>query len=140
MVDNQEKALEFYTKVLGFVKKRDLPAGKFRWLTVVSPNDPDGIELLLEPNNNPAAKWYQQSIFLQGIPFTAFEVEDVQKEYERMQQLGVLFIQKPAKTGPVTKAIFNDTCGNYIQIYQPRMNMGTPWETEIFELLESFQG
>ncbi len=109
-VDDQEKALKFYTEVLGFVKKRDMPAGKFRWLTVVSPEEPDGTELLLEPNDNPAAKTYQKSIFEQGIPATAFLVENIEKEYERMKKLGVAFRMKPTRTGEATVAVFDDTC------------------------------
>lgn len=119
-VDDQDKALKFYTEVLGFVKKRDMPVGKFRWLTVVSPEEPDGTELLLEPNDNPAAKTYQNSIFEQGIPATAFFAEDIQKEYKRMKKLGVVFTMKPTKTGSTIVALFNDTCGNLIQITQNR--------------------
>ncbi len=118
MVDDQNKALEFYTEVLGFVKKTDLPAGKFRWLTVVSPEGPEDIELVLEPNENPAARTYQQAIFKEGIPLTAFAVEDIQHEYERLKKMGVTFTMKPTKTGPLTIAVFDDTCGNLIQIYQ----------------------
>jgi len=118
LVDNQDKALKFYTEVLGFVKKIDMPAGEFKFLTVVSPEEPDGTELLLEPNENPAAKTFQKAIFEQGIPLTAFAVEDIQKEYERMKKLGVVFTQEPTKMGPVTQAVFDDTCGNLIQIYQ----------------------
>ena len=117
-VDDQDKALKFYTEVLGFVKKLDFPLGKFKWLTVVSPEGPDDIELLLEPNDNPAARTYQQAIFEQGIPTTSFAVEDIQKEYERMKKLGVVFSMEPTKTGPVTVAVFDDTCGNLIQLYQ----------------------
>ena len=118
LVDDQDKALKFYTEVLGFVKKIDMPAGEFKFLTVVSPEEPDGTELLLEPNENPAAKTFQKAIFEQGIPLTAFVVEDIQKEYERMKKLGVVFTQEPTKMGPVTQAVFDDTCGNLIQIYQ----------------------
>jgi len=117
-VDDQDKALKFYTEVLGFVKKTDLPVGGARWLTVVSPEGPDDIELLLEPNGNPAAKTFQKAIFEQGIPLTAFAVEDIQKEYQRMEKLGVVFGMKPTKTGEVTVAVFDDTCGNLIQLYQ----------------------
>ena len=117
-VDDQEKALRFYIDVLGFVKKQDIPAGEFRWLTVVSPEEPDGIELLLEPNNNPAAKTYQEALFEQGIPLTAFAVDDVQKEYERLRELGILFRNEPAEMGPTISAVFEDTCGNLIQLYQ----------------------
>lgn len=117
-VDNQDKALTFYTEVLGFVKKHDIPLGEAKWLTVVSPEGPDDIELLLEPNGNPAAKAFQEAIFTQGIPATAFAVDDAEKEYERLTQLGVVFHQKPTQAGPVIIAVFNDTCGNLIQIYQ----------------------
>ena len=117
-VDDQDKALQFYTEVLGFVKKVDFPLGKFKWLTVVSPEGPDDIELLLEPNDNPAAKTFQKAIFEQGIPLTAFAVEDIQKEYERMKRLGVVFRMEPTKTGEATVAVFDDTCGNLIQLYQ----------------------
>lgn len=118
LVDDQDKALEFYTEVLGFVKKNDIPVGEFKWLTVVSPDGPDDIELLLEPNNNPAARTYQKAIFAQGIPSTAFAVDDIQNEYERMNQLGVVFKTTPTKMGPATVAVFDDTCGNLIQLYQ----------------------
>lgn len=118
LVDDQDKALKFYTEVLGFVKKRDIPVGEFKWLTVVSPEGPDDIELLLEPNNNPAASTYQKAIFEQGIPFTAFAVEDIQKEYERMKRLGVVFHTEPTQMGMATIAVFDDTCGNLIQLYQ----------------------
>ena len=117
-VDYQEKALKFYVEVLGFVKKHDEPVGEFKWLTVVSPEGPDDIELLLEPNNNPAAKTYQQAIFEQGIPHTAFAVDDVHKEYERLKEQGVVFTMEPTESGPAILAVFNDTCGNLIQIYQ----------------------
>ena len=117
-MDDQDKALKFYTEVLGFVKKADIPVGKFKWLTVVSPEGPDDIELLLEPNENPAAKTFQEAIFKQGIPLTAFAVEDIQKEYKRMKKLGVVFSTEPTKMGPTTVAVFDDTCGNLIQIYQ----------------------
>ncbi len=119
LVDDQEKALKFYTEILGFVKKKELPLGKFKWLTVVSPEGPDDIELLLEPNENPAAKTFQKALFDAGIPLTAFFVDDIQKEYERMQALGVKFRMPPTATGPVTVAVFEDTCGNLIQIVQP---------------------
>ncbi len=118
MVDDQDKALKFYTEVLGFVKKRDIPLGEAKWLTVVSPEGPEDIELLLEPNSNPAAKTYQKAIFEQGIPLTAFAVNDIQKEYARMKKLGVEFTMEPTNMGMTTMAVFNDTCGNLIQIYQ----------------------
>ena len=103
---------------MGFVKIKDFPVGQFKWLTVVSPEGPDDIELLLEPNDNPAAKTFQKAIFEQGIPLTAFAVEDIQKEYERMKRLGVVFRMEPTKTGEATVAVFDDTCGNLIQLYQ----------------------
>ena len=118
LVDDQDKALTFYTKVLGFVKKMDMPLGEFKWLTVVSPEGPDDIELLLEPNSNPAAKTFQKAIFEQGIPLTAFAVDDIQKEYERLKKLGVEFTMEPTNMGMTTVAVFNDTCGNLIQIHQ----------------------
>lgn len=117
-VDEQDKALKFYTEVLGFVKKTDIPAGKFKWLTVVSPEEPDGTELLLEPSDNPATKTFKKALFEQGIPLMQFAVEDIQKEYERMKKLGVNFTMEPTKMGPVTVAVFDDTCGNLIQIAQ----------------------
>lgn len=117
-VDDQEKALKFYTEVLGFVKKVDVPAGDFRWLTVVSPEEPDGTELLLEPSDNPATRAFKKAIFEQGIPLTSFAVDDIQKEYERMSKLGVVFAMEPTSMGPTTAAVFEDTCGNFIQIYQ----------------------
>jgi len=118
IVDDQDRALKFYTEVLGFVKKRDMPAGEFRWLTVVSPDDPDGTELLLEPNDNLAAQTYQKTIFEQGIPLTAFATDDIQKESVRMKKLGVKFALEPTNMGPVIQAVFDDTCGNLIQMYQ----------------------
>lgn len=118
LVDDQDKALKFYTEVLGFVKKRDLPVGEFRWLTVVSPEAPEDIELLLEPNDNPAAKIYQKALYEQGIPLTAFAVEDIKREYGRMRELGVVFQAEPAQMGEVAAAVFDDTCGNLIQLYQ----------------------
>ena len=117
-VDDQDKALTFYVDVLGFIKKEDVPVGEFKWLTVVSPEGPDDIELLLEPNENPAAKTYQQAIFDQGIPAAAFAVDDIHQEYERLKERGVEFTMEPTESGPVILAIFNDTCGNLIQLYQ----------------------
>ncbi len=117
-VDDQEKALIFYTDVLGFVKKEDIPVGDFRWLAVVSPDDQEGTELLLEPNANPAAEQYQKAIFEQGIPATMFGVNDLQKEYERLKALGVHFIVEPTDYGSYSLASFDDTCGNLIQIIQ----------------------
>jgi predicted enzyme related to lactoylglutathione lyase len=118
IVEDQDRALKFYTEVLGFVKKMEIPLGEFKWLTVVSPEEPDGTELVLEPNNNSAAKIFQSAIFKQGIPLTAFAVEDIQKEHERMKKLGVMFTVEPTKAGPTTVAVFDDTCGNLIQLYQ----------------------
>ena len=120
LVDNQEKALRFYTDILGFVKKTDFPVGKFRWLTVISPEQEGCVELLLEPNENSAAKTFQKAIFDQGIPYTAFAVDDIQHEYDRLTKLCVTFLTPPtpSPTSP-TLAIFDDTCGNLIQIYQP---------------------
>ena len=118
LVDDQAKALKFYTEVLGFVKKHDVPAGEYRWLTVVLPEGPDFVELLLEPNANPAAKAYQAAMHQQGIPLTAFEVDDIQSEFARLEKLGVKFTMPPTSAGPAMVAIFEDTCGNLIQIYQ----------------------
>lgn len=117
-VDDQDKALKFYTEVLGFIKKSDMPAGDDRWLTVVSPEGPNDIELLLEPGNLPAARKYQKALFEAGIPLTAFAAENIQKEYKRMTKLGVVFTMEPTKSGPTTVAVFEDTCGNLIQLYQ----------------------
>ena len=121
MVDDQDKALKFYTEVLGFQKKHEFPAGGYKWLTVVSPEAPQDIELSLEPNANPDAKTFQKAMFEQKIPLAAFEVGDIEKEYDRLARLGVVFTAKPTRTGPVTIAVFSDTCGNLIQIYQPPM-------------------
>ena len=119
-VEDQDRAKEFYTNVLGFLKKRDIPLGAgARWITVVSPEEPDGTELLLEPNAEyPAMKALKESLAKDGIPFTAFQVGSVQQEYERMKDLGVEFTMEPTNMGTTTAAIFNDTCGNLIQIYQ----------------------
>lgn len=117
-VEDQNKALSFYTDVLGFVRKTDIPLGEARWITVASAADPDGVELLLEPNSNPVAKAYQQGVKDQGIPATSFAVEDVQAEYDRLIGLGVQFTQEPMEMGPVKTAVFDDTCGNLIQIAQ----------------------
>jgi len=117
-VDDQDKALKFYTEILGFVKKSDLTAYNFRWLTVVSPEEPDGPELQLAPNNNPSAKTYQESIFKQGIPAAMFFVDDVQKEYQRLANLGVKFTKEPTKTPGSTIIVLDDTCGNLIQLTQ----------------------
>ncbi len=117
-VDNQDKALTFYTEVLGFVKKSDFSVGTYRWLTVVSPEEPDGIELLLESNENPAARISQEAFSQQGIPAATFAVSDIQHEYERLKQLGVVWTQGLTQDGSVTLAILDDTCGNLIQLAQ----------------------
>ena len=116
LVDDQEKALRFYTDVLGFVKKTDVPAGEARWLTVVSPEDPDGTELLLEPDGHPAAGPFKRALVDDGIPYTSFAVDDVQRELERLRALGVRFTREPMTMGEVTIAVLDDTCGNLIQI------------------------
>jgi catechol 2,3-dioxygenase-like lactoylglutathione lyase family enzyme len=116
LVDDQQKALRFYTEVLGFVKKTDVPLGGHSWLTVVSPDDPDGVELVLEPDEHPAVKPFKTALVADGIPFTSFSVDDVQKEYDRLVALGVTFTQQPTAMGPVTTAVLDDTCGNLIQI------------------------
>jgi catechol 2,3-dioxygenase-like lactoylglutathione lyase family enzyme len=117
-VRDQAHALRFYTEVLGFIKKREIPLGAYKWLTVVSPEGPGEIELLLEPNNNPVAKTFQEALVEQKIPFTAFEVDNLENEYQRLNELGVLFTIAPTQTGSVSIAVFNDSCGNLIQIYQ----------------------
>ena len=119
MVDDQSKALKFYTEVFGFVKKHDIPVGPYRWITVVSTEEPSDVELALEPNANPIGKTFQEGLFKQGIPATAFEVADIEQEYQRLQSLGVVFTLKPTPQGPVTIAVCADTCGNLIQLYQP---------------------
>jgi catechol 2,3-dioxygenase-like lactoylglutathione lyase family enzyme len=116
LVDDQAKALQFYTDVLGFVKRTDVPLGEHRWLTVVSPEQPDGPELLLEPDAHPAAKPFKQALVEDGIPFASFAVDDVHKEFERLHGLGVRFTQEPLQAGPATTAVFDDTCGNLVQI------------------------
>jgi catechol 2,3-dioxygenase-like lactoylglutathione lyase family enzyme len=116
MVDDQRKALEFYTSVLGFVKKTEIPMGEASWLTVVSPDAPDGVELVLEPDSHPAAGPFKRALVEDGIPFTSFAVEDVRTEFERLRAAGVRFTQEPTELGPVTVATFDDTCGNLIQI------------------------
>jgi catechol 2,3-dioxygenase-like lactoylglutathione lyase family enzyme len=115
-VDDQDKALKFYTEVLGFVKKTEVPLGEARWLTVVSAEDPDGTELLLEPDGHPAVGPFKRALVEDGIPFTSFAVGDVHREYERLQSMGVRFTQEPLSMGAVTTAVFDDTCGNLIQI------------------------
>ena len=115
-VDDQAKALDFYTRALGFVKKQDFPAGEFRWLTVVSPEEPDGTELVLEPDDHPAARAFKAALAADGIPVTSFAVADAQAEYERLRGLGVTFTQEPLTMGPMTTAVLDDTCGNLVQI------------------------
>jgi len=119
-IDDYDKALKFYTEILGFVKKRDIPLGEgARWITVVSPEEPDGTELLLEPNADyPAMKALREALNKDGIPFTAFQVGNIQEEYERMRSLGVEFTMEPTNMGMTSAAVFHDTCGNLIQIYQ----------------------
>jgi catechol 2,3-dioxygenase-like lactoylglutathione lyase family enzyme len=118
MVDDQNKALKFYTDVLGFRKKHEIPVGEYKWLTVTSPEGPDDLELSLEPNANPAGKTFQQAMFAQSIPLAAFETADIQKEYARLKSRDVVFTREPTSMGPVTIAVFSDTCGNLIQLYQ----------------------
>ncbi|MEW1699632.1 VOC family protein [Streptomyces sp. NPDC093249] len=119
LVDDQEKALRFYTEVLGFLKKTEVPLGGYRWLTVVSPDAPDGVELVLEPDAGvPAARAYREALVAAGIPLTSFAVDDVRAEYERLRGLGVRFTREPVEAGPVTVAILDDTCGNLIQLAQ----------------------
>lgn len=117
-VDDQDKALKFYTDVLGFVKKHDVPAGNFRWITVVSKDNENGMELVLEPNDNQAAQDYQNSLLQQGIPATMFGVNDIDKEYERLKSHGVEFTMEPTAAGDMKLAVFNDTCGNLIQLIE----------------------
>jgi catechol 2,3-dioxygenase-like lactoylglutathione lyase family enzyme len=116
LVDDQEKALKFYTDVLGFKKKHDIPLGEARWLTVVSPENPEGTELLLEPDSHPAAGPFKAALAADGIPATSFAVDDVDAEFQRLRALGVRFTQEPLEMGGVTTAVFDDTCGNLIQI------------------------
>jgi len=116
LVDDQQKALRFYTEVLGFVKKNDVPLGEHSWLTVVSPEEPDGVELVLEPSDHPAVGPFKAALVADGIPFTSFAVADVHAEFDRLKGLGVAFTQEPAVMGPVTTAVLDDTCGNLIQI------------------------
>jgi catechol 2,3-dioxygenase-like lactoylglutathione lyase family enzyme len=118
LVDDQDRALRFYTDVLGFVKKTEVPMGAHRWLTVVSPDDPDGVELVLEPDEHPAARPFKQALVADGIPFTSFGVKDVNAEYKRLVAAGVRFTQPPVDMGPVATAVLDDTCGNLIQIAQ----------------------
>jgi catechol 2,3-dioxygenase-like lactoylglutathione lyase family enzyme len=116
LVDDQAKALRFYTEVLGFVKKNDVPMGEHSWLTVVSPEDPDGVELVLEPDEHPAVRPFKEALVADGIPWTSFAVPDVHAEFDRLKGLGVTFTQEPASMGPVTTAVLDDTCGNLIQL------------------------
>ena len=116
LVDDQTKARRFYTEVLGFTKKREIPMGEYSWLTVVAPDAPDGTELSLEPDEHPAARPFKQALVEDGIPFTSFTVDDVGAEYDRLVALGVRFTQPPTDMGIVTTAVFDDTCGNLIQI------------------------
>ncbi len=118
MVENQDRALKFYTEVLGFLPSKDIPVGEFRWITVVSPDGYPDVELSLEPNANPAGKTFQEAMFKQGIPVAAFEVDDIRTVHERLRALGVMFTMNPTPAGPVTVAIFSDTCGNLIQLYE----------------------
>jgi catechol 2,3-dioxygenase-like lactoylglutathione lyase family enzyme len=117
-VDDQAKAERFYTQVLGFQTKLDIPLGEARWLTVVAPDDPDGTQLLLEPDGHPAARPFKEALVADGIPFTSFAVDDIQAEHHRLEGLGVRFTQPPTEMGPTTTAVFDDTCGNLIQIVQ----------------------
>ena len=118
MVNDQAKALRFYTDVLGFRTKRDFPVGEYRWITVISPEGHDDVELALEPNANPAGKTFQEAMFSQGIPVAAFEVTGIEQEYARLKEKGVTFTKEPTSMGPVKIAIFADTCGNLIQIHE----------------------
>ena len=118
VVDNQEKALKFYTGILGFIKKTEIPIGEHKWLTVVSPEEQDGVELVLEPIGFPPAKVYQQALFEAGIPLTAFHVDNVDEEYKRLINLGVSFSLPPTEMGTTKIAVLNDTCGNNIQLFQ----------------------
>jgi catechol 2,3-dioxygenase-like lactoylglutathione lyase family enzyme len=119
MVDDQDKALKFYTDILGFRKKFEIPMGPYRWLTVVSPEEPDGTELSLEPNANPAGRAFQEAMFAQKIPVAAFQVADIHTEFARLRDRNVVFVTEPFDAGAVQLAVFSDTCGNLIQIYQP---------------------
>ena len=116
LVDDQQKALRFYTEKLGFIKKTEVPLGEHSWLTVVPPNDPEGIELVLEPDTHPAVRPFKEALVADGIPFTSFGVDDVHAEYERLRRAGVRFTQPPVSMGPVTTAVLDDTCGNLIEL------------------------
>jgi catechol 2,3-dioxygenase-like lactoylglutathione lyase family enzyme len=119
LVDDQAKALKFYTEVLGFVAKHDVPMGEYRWISLVAPEGPDDVQLVLEPMGIPEAKTFQKALFEKGIPSNAFYVDDVQKEYERLKGMGVKFHVEPAQFGPVMLAKFEDGCGNMLQIFKP---------------------
>lgn len=119
MVEDQDKALAFYTEVFGFEKKHEFPVGEYKWITVVSAEGHPDVELALEPNANPAAKAFQRAMFEQGIPLAAFEVSDIAAEYTRLRARGVAFTREPTAMGPVIIAVCSDTCGNLIQLYQP---------------------
>lgn len=118
MVDDQQKALDFYTRVLGFLPKQDIPVGEYRWISVTSPEGPPDVELALEPNANPAGRAFQEAMFAQGIPVVAFEVDDIAAAAAQLTTHGVAFTQPPTPAGPVVIAVFSDTCGNLVQIYQ----------------------
>ena len=120
LVDDQDKALRFYTEVLGFKKKTEVPLGEHRWLTGTSPEEPDGIELLLEPDDHPAARPFKEALVADGIPYASFAVQNIRSEFMRLRELGVRFTQEPAEMGPVTTAVFDDTCGNLIQLAERR--------------------
>ena len=119
IVDDQEKALKFYTEKLGFVKKTDMPIGEYRWITVTSPDGPDGVELVLEPMGFPPAREYQKALYEAGIPITAFLSDDLQKEYSMLKARGVVFRSEPQAMGSITSVLFEDTCGNLINLVQP---------------------
>jgi len=119
LVDDQAKALDFYTRVLGFRTKHEIPMGEFAWVTVVSPDAPEGVELVLEPDQHPAARRFKDALVADGIPYTAFTVDDVEAEHARLTAAGVTFTQPPTSMGPVTTAVFDDTCGNLIQVQSP---------------------
>ena len=118
-VNDQEKALKFYTGILGFVKKSDIVSGEYRWLTVVSPEGVEGVELVLEPMGFPPSRTYQKALFDAGVPLTAFTTNDIMGEYKRLKERGVVFRGEPAKMGPITAVLFEDTCGNLINLVQP---------------------
>ncbi|SFS31402.1 VOC family protein [Saccharopolyspora flava] len=120
MVDDQDKALRFYTELLGFQVKHNIPMGEFAWITLVSPEDPNGTELVLEPDQHPAAKPFKEALVADGIPFTSFAVDDVHAEHDRLTAQGVRFTQTPTDMGPVTTAVLDDTCGNLIQLAQDK--------------------